>query len=411
MEGSIFYNGKFELANPILFQVIWAVAFLTFTLLFSKQNKTDSSTLLHREYTESLRGVSILLIITHHFAHNLVKPSLLPLFYDLGHFGVGIFLCLSGYGLAESYQSKGLNGFFYPKLLRIFLPFLMANLFFLLMNQTVGGKIIGFADMPFILVGLIIFDANYWYMQYLFCLYFLFWLLFNLKMDDKYKLLMLFVFSFTILLSDIFPVSARVNSFTFFIGVALSLNKTKISNLISSQTLKVYSVLLICMVSCLVFVTLTQGRLELSRRLFFVMAVLFAALITLRSGFDKKEKMALLLFSILGSAYISLSADFAPSFILSLSVSNYVVTFMLLFGVVFVKWRSLFLEFVGSISYELYLLHGMFMVNYDFVLHRYPAQYSFFVYLAMIMFFSFLTKKTTGLVAVGTDKMLTQLLK
>lgn len=53
---------------------------------------------------------------------------------------------------------------------------------------------------------------------------------------------------------------------------------------------------------------------------------------------------------------------------------------------------SLFLDFIGGISYEIYLPHGMFMYSFDFIIFRQNIALTFFPYFAFIVFISLILR-------------------
>ncbi|WP_448604603.1 hypothetical protein [Thermoleptolyngbya sp.] len=59
---------------------------------------------------------------------------------------------------------------------------------------------------------------------------------------------------------------------------------------------------------------------------------------------------------------------------------------LMLLVTLFVRFNrySVGLKFLGDISYEVYILHSIFMVHYDFILFRGPLEVTVFVYLAFI---------------------------
>ncbi|MBP5366436.1 MAG: acyltransferase [Bacteroidales bacterium] len=77
------------------------------------------STFLDKKNTNILRGIAILLVILAHVGTSFGNRYFTP----LGGIGVAMFLFLSGYGLSESYNKNGLEGFFKKRFLRVLLPY------------------------------------------------------------------------------------------------------------------------------------------------------------------------------------------------------------------------------------------------------------------------------------------------
>ena len=75
----------------------------------------NGNTLFNRNFTDSLRGIAILLDIAGAIGTNLCTP--------LGGIGVALFLFLSGYGLNESYKAHVLKLFWIKRITKVLLPY------------------------------------------------------------------------------------------------------------------------------------------------------------------------------------------------------------------------------------------------------------------------------------------------
>lgn len=90
---------------------------------------------LSREHTDILKGYAILGVL---FGHVGQYAGVNGIEYPAG-VGVSIFLILSGYGVAKSYEHTGLKGFWRKRALRVFLPYILAeSLAFLIQRRWVG---------------------------------------------------------------------------------------------------------------------------------------------------------------------------------------------------------------------------------------------------------------------------------
>lgn len=119
-----------------------------------------------KEHFRYLKGIAILFVLIGHIGNYSGKTWFTP----LGGIGVAIFLFCSGFGLMASYYQKGLKSFWKNKLLSIYLPYLLVEIIasFILRRNPVDIIL----DLAFIKVQ----NPLGWYMQYLLCCYFLFWL-------------------------------------------------------------------------------------------------------------------------------------------------------------------------------------------------------------------------------------------
>ena len=92
------------------------------------------------------RGVLALIIMLHHYGTELSLPPT-QLFHPLGAMAVGVFFLMSGYGLSYSYTHRGdgyLRHFLRKRLLRIILPFFLA----ILAWQVEEFCLYGIEDLP-----------------------------------------------------------------------------------------------------------------------------------------------------------------------------------------------------------------------------------------------------------------------
>lgn len=90
--------------------ILLMIAPITGSTLSNKDLHSNSGGVLCKTATESLRGLSIIIIIISHYAFHLNASYLGP----LGGIGVTIFLFISGYGLNESAR-KGMTNFWRKK--------------------------------------------------------------------------------------------------------------------------------------------------------------------------------------------------------------------------------------------------------------------------------------------------------
>src|SRR4051812_21062994 len=102
LERKVHYTPDLYLDHPLYLNLLLLFFFIAALLITRKSS--GPSTKLTMDHSNVLRGFAILVIIVHHVSLKLADPEGLSFFYHLGHFGVSVFLVLSGYGLAESYK-------------------------------------------------------------------------------------------------------------------------------------------------------------------------------------------------------------------------------------------------------------------------------------------------------------------
>lgn len=59
---------------------------------------------------------------------------------------------------------------------------------------------------------------------------------------------------------------------------------------------------------------------------------------------------------------------------------------------------SLLLNFLGIISFELFLIHNTFLIHFDFFLFRLPIVIGFILYFLMVCLFSIILKQLSGII-------------
>ena len=112
--------------NSLISISIYAI--LIFILLYKIKFKSNNNEFISKDTTMYLKGYSIVIIAIHHFCLNISNPGILFVFTKIGYLGVSVFLFLSGYGIAKSFQKKGLNNFIAKRLKKVYIPFVIINI-------------------------------------------------------------------------------------------------------------------------------------------------------------------------------------------------------------------------------------------------------------------------------------------
>ena len=135
-----------------------------------------------RSTTAAVRGVSAIVIIFCHLGRTMIAriANPLPLFENYATLAVGLFFFYTGYNLIAAYVSMGgewKRGFWRKKLLGIYLPFVICNVFYQFYYWALK---IGPYDAPRILYfafGGYLMNPDEWYIQSCMIVYFLTFLL------------------------------------------------------------------------------------------------------------------------------------------------------------------------------------------------------------------------------------------
>lgn len=275
----------------------------------------ENNNLLSYECTNEIRGIAIILVILGHA--NLIKEG--------GAWGVSLFLILSGFGLMLSYLKNGLNNFFIKKIRRVILPYSFVTFLCILADKLLFHKNYGLFKSLIYVLGFGFkspVDGTMWYITYLIIWYITFYIIF--KFDIKLRLKIVFIFiaaiSSYILISNILPNTTVIRnySFCFPLGVIVGYNFKNII-MIKSIYLKKYLLIL----SLILMITFTVFQKH-----FLI-------------GKDQINSISVIAFGLGCICIIS----FLNLYIMKLD----------------------FLNIIGHISYELYLLEGIFLWKYNFI--------------------------------------------
>ena len=125
----------------------------------------NGNTLFNRNFTDSLRGIAILLVITSHIAGAIGTNLCTP----LGGIGVALFLFLSGYGLNESYKAHGLKLFWIKRITKVLLPYFII--------ETIAAYFKQDFNITTYILDITGIKTAYWYIAFLFKQYIIFYLL------------------------------------------------------------------------------------------------------------------------------------------------------------------------------------------------------------------------------------------
>lgn len=258
----------------------------------------------------TLKGVTAIAVIIHHISQITKDLNLLYLFFYIGNITVGIFFFLSGYGLAIqlSKNKNYLNGFWKNRIHRLIIPFIVTNIIFIFAAYYHGANY-SLLDIVFYIVGIKLIDPFAWYIPVIFWLYFSFWISFKFfkKRIFQYAILLLLILCY-IATQVLNHGAGFVSIFCFPLGILYALNvdrKLPVNQYIVASIFAIFFIF------------------------FFYQTTLIVHFNTIYA----------LLIGIL----------FCISFVL-----------MIVFFVSKLDLKNKFLMFLGNISLELYLIHGIF---------------------------------------------------
>ena len=310
-----------------MIDVLLAILIIAFFICIRKEkNKSDY---LSKDKCLALRGILSIFIVIHHLTDNLLYEGFL--FYQfrrVGYFIVAIFFFLSGYGLMLSYLKKGRNyfkGYWKNRIGYLFIVyFLTAVLYtayhniFIKSGITLETFIKSFYNSETIV-------SSSWYIIVQLLFYILFWIAFCKLDKSKVKLGLLIISILVIAIMFAFhlggyPTYWYLSDIAFIIGIAYAFYKERIDILLKNHYWIVLS----------------------------ASALLFALIYVLPTG-----------LSIIGIKTGLLV------YILSRNITTAV--FAVFIAVLFYRFdiKGKIWRFLGGISLEIYLLHGLVIMIID----------------------------------------------
>jgi peptidoglycan/LPS O-acetylase OafA/YrhL len=409
---------KITVEDPLFLGLSLLALFLAATLLTLRKVVDEQP--LSVLQTDQVKGVAILLVLVSHlYGYVLLVPSgELTRFRDIsGSVGVALFLLLSGFGLCVSLRAKGLYHFFSKRIARIYVPILLAmTLEILLTHYLLHPETSLLAAFSKLVLSLPDVDRNLWFITFILFWYCLLYLLFVFGTSDGGKLFVLFGTALLFFVLPRLSSSWKVNAFSFPFGCCLGLYAPTVVAWLKALVRRPLA-LSLGPVLGLVLLALGVGAF-LDR--FTGSPVLTAgagglALAALAIGlwaaWDKRGSLFEIGSALLAVTSVVLYLKWVLQItwgqeegldwwvLVSLECLLYAAAVILLVQVL-VKYElySGFLSFVGGISFELYLLHGMFMYSYDFILFRGNLVVTFFIYLVLICLASVLLQKLSSVV-------------
>lgn len=332
---------------------IYLLAFLIVpVILFYKciifNNKNYNTEFLSKPVTDCIKGLCITVIILHHISLRMQPPRLMLPYTCFGHLAVSMFLFLSGYGLTMSKLKKEnyLNNFFSKRLSKVYLPFILINAITLLLLFFALNTKFSVIQTILYLSGINLIDSTQWFVICILLFYVVFYLCFKFfKPEVAPKIILVYAFSyFLILIFFRFGEWWYNTVFCFPIGVYIALYYNK-----------------------------------------FV-------------DFMKKNYVTICLSSLISFAFFFYLGHLIPTVfsVFFNTISSICFVFLTLSFLFKVKINSKPFIFIGSIAYEMYLIHMKIFVRY-FGCIKIKESYTVYIYLAIVILVSFLFNKLFNL--------------
>ncbi len=286
--------------------------------LFYKENSAKESA-LPIGTTQILRAVACILIVFGHCTS--IDRSSILVNLNFGWYCVAVFMFISGWGIAISYKKKKnyLQNFWNSRLIKIFVPFLSLHVLYGIVKNIYGIRYT-VRDVFFGLLGQCTIVNNSWYPIAILILYFLFWFTFHIPVTDRKRSIILTALVVVVTYAEYVLLGEEkdwwfISNFAFALGVLLQIWD---ENLLHIRKYFITAIAGYGFAYCLIPV--------FNRLLNGYNPVVYILASNLRSMF-------------LCLALVMIAGYFKP--------------------------RNKWLEIIGNISYEVYLIHGLFILVFS----------------------------------------------
>ena len=274
---------------------------------------------LSNKSTKSLKGLLALFIIFHHVSQKITTGANFSNFEYMGRYIVALFFFLSGYGLYFQYSNDAtyMENFLRKRLTRIFIPFFVFIVIYVIYRASLGEVV----NVDFFLSfwrdhSNIIYNG--WFINSIIVLYVIFYVSFK-KKDSKIAIFKLVFFTLVYIFWKVYQNHGDweyVSIMAFFLGVFWMKDRSLIDKFIEKN--------------------------------YFVFLVLFSILMYVFRRYEVIMKN------------IGITNKYVYYGIVgNLCTMIFVVYFLLLTNKL--NFSNKYLDFLGNISFEIYMIHGLVM--------------------------------------------------
>jgi peptidoglycan/LPS O-acetylase OafA/YrhL len=346
---------KLNILHPNLFYFAIILLFLIFIGLTLK--KEDHHKLLDASHSVQLKGLAIFFVILNHlFVHvSDSKPNII-----FQNYAVSMFLILSGFGITFSNGGNRLDlkQFFKKRVFRVMIPYWITTVAILILDFVILDRVLPIKRIMLTLLGINIYkelnglDYVRWFVTFILLWYLIFVICQNMLKISKIPYVYILISLFLLLMDYYFFHIGWYAYFAFPVGCILAIYYKEISRIYSEQ----YKIIK-----------------QFSFIVFFYTIIL----------------KIILTNQIVSHA---LSIIFPDIFLGIISEINIVIVNVGLIMITghFMKngFESKLLVYLGKYSYELMLLHGMFLIKYNPILMNSNDIFNFigFIILIIIVF-------------------------
>ncbi len=184
-----FLTGKCRRGGLKVRELFFIIIVLGLVSCFGEKQRVRELT---KDATNAIKGAVALMIILGHcvIATNEAKFS----FMNVGWYGVAVFFFLSGWGVACGYKIKKgyFIGFLKNRFVKVLVPFFTAHILYYCIKTAFGVRF-SFGNILSGFIGRCDIVDNAWYPVAAIIFYLVFWLIFKLDIKEKMKVIFLFI--------------------------------------------------------------------------------------------------------------------------------------------------------------------------------------------------------------------------
>lgn len=281
-----------------------------------------------RENQNAIRAIAAVGIMYTHLCMTITNPNNFLWFKYIGYLCVGVFYFYTGYNLMASVSKKWINRFLINKCKRIYIPFIGANIIFILVQIITGDYK---ADLPMTLkyiFGLELVNSTLWYVVSIIVFQLIFYILVSIvqlvrvnKIQEYMKCkmgILLFVVISWIIYAKIYPfVAAKVGAICY-----------------ENERFP------LCILVGAIFYCIESTIIDFTKKhKFELMSILMFLLCAFHGNNMQGIELTFWRFNLY---------DFVSPVICALLLNT---------AICGEKYEGRLLKFIGNISYEIYLLH------------------------------------------------------
>lgn len=291
---------------------VLVLIFLVF-LIFSIEKRNKNEYCFGKDSSKKIKGILAIFIILHHLSHRISTSDVLSQFGCIGYIVVALFFMFSGYGLMKQYtknKEKYTKNFLRKRIPILLVPFIITSCI-LFVEYNLLGRAVTLQDFLLSFVNLKPLDGTCWYVYVILLMYIVFYISVKLSKSEKGVIIK------TSLVTIIF----------FILGSFYDINYWWYLSVLA-----------------------------------FPVGMIYAIYDTEVTKFFNKKYFRWLVFSIIGFIccykYLAFSGVYYTNTLKGLILEQIpIILFVLSVIVINIRYRfdSKILDFLGSISYELYI--------------------------------------------------------